>query len=409
MPTWLYAIGLDIFSQLSGRSTHLQNKPNPWDCTRESTEKDGRKKRRIIPTNKIGNENENASELDGRMARPHCIAQGEYEAEVLWVGWSETLVRIDGRVELRGFSGYQTDDIKFLQLADGASIVGGFGWADVLGIVDSGGHIWRLTPGGTMTSILQIESELSAAFDNTVQCVAVTGTEQVAVLHDHGTSITTFSSLVEFYAYPETKKNSSTACSRKRFGRHQQVTCMHAGEAHFVALDSGGQVYTWGANLHGYGELLQPRRSVVEPVVVPALDGTPMREVATNGFLTACLSQDTKDVYVWGWTSSTRIIGLPNAGDDVAGLIDQFDENEDLIIEHVAVGNGFIVLASSDSQTCELCVWIAGGSDWTTIFGLPRSETFVKVNGEWSGKRSDEYGLSVFCGNACIFVRLDQK
>ncbi|KAK9370836.1 regulator of chromosome condensation 1/beta-lactamase-inhibitor protein II [Lipomyces kononenkoae] len=392
MPSaWLYAIGLDIFSQLTGSSKH-----NNWDYTLDRAEKNGKKKRRIV------------GDGSSILARPRCIAQGEYEAEVLWVGWSGTLLRIDGSVELRGFSAYETDDIKSLELTDGVGVVGGFGWADLLGIVDSCGHIWRCNPGSTTASILQIDSQLSAAFENTVKSVAITGTEQVAVLHDHGASITTFSSLLEFYAYPETKNNLTNARSRKHFRHHQQITYIRAGEAHFVALDLGGQVYTWGANLHG--ELLQPLvGSILRPLAVPALEGTPMRDVATNGFLTACLSQDTKDVYIWGWTPSTRIIGLPNAGDDVAGIIDQFDENEHLVIEHLAVGNGFVVLASSDSQTGELCVWVAGGSDWMNMLGLPRSETFVKVNGEWSGKRRDQYELSVFCGSASIFVRLDQK
>ncbi|KAK9333746.1 regulator of chromosome condensation 1/beta-lactamase-inhibitor protein II [Lipomyces starkeyi] len=408
--TWIYAIGLDIFSQLSGASKRAHTVLNSRDCTGESAETDGRKKRKITQ-DENENEDENVNEMDAGevLVRPRCIAQGEFQAEVLWVGWSETLLRIDGRVELRGFSAYETETTKLLQLSNGANVVTGFGWADLLGIVDSYGQIWRFKPGTRTTSILYVDKELSSAFDNTVECVTIAGTEHVAVLYDHGTSITTFSSLPDFYAYSETKKKEWRVGSRKRFAQHQhlQFTCMRAGEVHFVALDSGGQVYTWGANLHG--ELLQPRGSVVRPRVVPALEGIPMRDVATNGFVTASLSQDTKDVYIWGWTPDTRIIGLPNAGDDIAGIIDQFDEDEDIVIESVAVGNGFIVLASSNSITCEICVWFAGGSDLTNMFGLPRSETLVKVNGDWSGKRSDECGVMVSCGTGCIFVSVYQK
>ncbi|KAK9377464.1 regulator of chromosome condensation 1/beta-lactamase-inhibitor protein II [Lipomyces chichibuensis] len=408
--TWVYAIGLDIFAQLSGASKQAHKVLNSRDCTGESAETDGRKKRKIIH-NENENEYENANEMDADevLIQPRCIAQGEFVVEVLWVGWSETLLRIDGRVELRGFSAHDTETTKILQLSIGATVVTGFGWADLLGVVDSNGQIWRFTPGAGTTCILYVDKDLSSAFDNTVQRVAVTGTEHVAVLHDYGTAITTFSSLPDFYAYSETKEKECRAASRKQLGNHQhlQFTCMRAGEAHFVALDSGGQVYTWGANLHG--ELLQPRGSIVRPRIVPALEGIPMRDVATNGFVTACLSQDTKDVYIWGWTPDTRIIGLPDAGDDVAGIIDQFGENEDIVIESVAVGNGFIVLASSNSITCELCVWFAGGSDLTNMFGLPRSEKLVKVNGEWSGKRRDEYGVMVSCGTGCIFVSVYQK
>ncbi|KAK9388911.1 regulator of chromosome condensation 1/beta-lactamase-inhibitor protein II [Lipomyces mesembrius] len=407
---WLYAIGLNIFSQLSGASKHAHKVLNNRDCSGESAETDGRKRRKIIQDGN-DNEDENANEMDAGevLIRPRCIAQGEFEVEVLWVGWSEALLRIDGRVELRGFSAYETETTKLLQLSNGANVVTGFGWADLLGIVDSYGQIWRFKPGSRTTYVLYVDKELSSAFDNTVQRVTITGAEHVAVLHDYGTAITTFSSLPDFYAYSETKKKEWRVSSRKQFGHHQhlQFTCMEAGEAHFVALDSVGQVYTWGANLHG--ELLQPRESVVRPRVVPALEGIPMRDVATNGFVTACLSEDTKDVYIWGWTPDTRIIGLPNAGDDVAGIVDQFDEDEDFVIESVGVGNGFIVLASSNSITRELCVWFAGGSDLTNMFGLPRSETLVKVNGEWSGKRSDEYGVMVSCGVACIFVSVYEK
>ncbi|KAJ8099883.1 regulator of chromosome condensation 1/beta-lactamase-inhibitor protein II [Lipomyces tetrasporus] len=405
---WLYAVGLDIYFQLRGEFNHIHGQFNSGNCTGESVEPDDRKKRKLTPLCESENDNGNQMDACGILGRPLCIAQGQIDVEVLWVGWTETLVRIDQRVELRGFSVYKTDSARILQLPNGVRVVSGFGWAELLGIVDSCGQIWRFKSDTTMTTILYLDKELSAAFDNAVLHVAITGSEHVAVLHDCGTSISTFWSLLEFYAHSETKKEESSGGSRKQFGYHQhlQFTCIRSGELHFVALDSDGQVYTWGDNLHG--ELLQPGGSLLHPQSVPALEGIPMRDIATNGFMTACLSRDTKDVYIWGWTPDTRIIGLPNTV-DVAGIVDQFAEDEDTIIESVAVGNGFVVLASSNSITYELCVWIAGGSDLTDTFGLSRSESFVKVNGDWSGKRSDRYGITVSCGMASMFIRLYQK
>ncbi|KAK9322343.1 regulator of chromosome condensation 1/beta-lactamase-inhibitor protein II [Lipomyces orientalis] len=406
--TWLYAVGLDIYCQLRGEFNHIHGRLDSGNCTGETVEPDCRKKRKLSPLCESENDDGNQMGAGVILGRPQCIAQGNIDVEVLWVGWSETLVRIDQRVELRGFRVYKTDVPRILQLPNGVGAVSGFGWAELLGIVDSCGQIWRFKSDPKSTTNLYLDKELSAAFNNTVLHVAVTGSEHVAVLHDCGTSITTFSSLLEFYAHSEAKKEELSGGGRKQFrlDQHLQFTCIRSGELHFVALDSEGQVYSWGDNLHG--ELLQQGGSLLHPQSVPTLEGIPMREIATNGFVTACLSRDTKDVYIWGWTPDTRIIGLPNTV-DIAGIVDQFDEDEDTVIESVAVGNGFVVLASSNSVTYELCVWIAGGSDLTDTFGLSRSETFVKVNGDWSGKRSDEYGIKVSCGVASMFIRVYDK
>ncbi|KAK9468114.1 hypothetical protein V1512DRAFT_258763 [Lipomyces arxii] len=401
----IYTLGIDLFSQLTG--TGSRNEQDPESPT---TALQGNNRKRKA---NAGNEGNRPHLKEDMITRPVCCVEARMEAEILWVGFSDVLFSIDGRVELRGYSA-GSKGAQSLPLHTGAKIVSGFGTEDILGVTDSHGKIWTIDHDNHMLQI-RPQHELSAAFGNSVQQVQILGNDCVAVLHSYGAAVSTFESLSTFLSYSSKRDGPGPVTVKFRHSRKLSFVALRGAESHFVALDSVGNVWTWGTpNLHG--ELLQRPQSHLEllrPQIVPALEGIQMRAISTGGWITAALSVETRDVYIWGWLpNGAHIVGMPMQS-EVAGLIDQFDENEELQIESVGVGNGFVVIATSNSLTHELAVWVAGGSNVYDVFGERPTENFVKIdrgNKAWGGPKSSElYDIEVTCGPGCIFVTLVQK
>lgn len=241
--------------------------------------------------------------------------------------------------------------------------------------------------------------------------------------------ITVFDSYSKFKLHSLAKP---THMARKEFKKHHKraFTCVRAAESHFVALDNRGYVWSWGVpNLHG--ELL--RRSpahmgdnnpgsvlqLLTPRLIPALEGIEMAHIATNGWVTACLSRETHDIYIWGWMDSgARIVGMPAvSGGDVAGIIDQFDEEENLTVVSIGVASGYVALVIEDSTTGRSSLYIAQPPAEHSLQHNPAASadqneedgtTFRKVSGPWDTllKTDDEIYRrpSLICSPAATFV-----
>ncbi|KAM6257019.1 RCC1 domain-containing protein 1 [Porphyrio hochstetteri] len=81
------------------------------------------------------------------------------------------------------------------------------------------------------------------------------------------------------------------------------------GYEHVLALGSAGETYAWGGGRHGqlgHGTL----ESALQPRLVEALAGVPMRALAAGGWHSASVSE-AGDLYMWGWNESGQL-GLPS-------------------------------------------------------------------------------------------------
>ncbi|XP_064578248.1 RCC1 domain-containing protein 1 isoform X2 [Zonotrichia leucophrys gambelii] len=81
------------------------------------------------------------------------------------------------------------------------------------------------------------------------------------------------------------------------------------GTEHALALGAAGEVFSWGGGRHGqlgHGQL----EAELQPRLVEALAGVPMRAVAAGGWHSASVSE-AGDLYMWGWNESGQL-ALPS-------------------------------------------------------------------------------------------------
>ncbi|KAK7207477.1 hypothetical protein BZA70DRAFT_271414 [Myxozyma melibiosi] len=418
--TWLFALGLDLFSQLSGAgsagSRPVGNSTSDDDASNEKEKEEEQR----------GNGTENTK--SGYIDPPRMIAVGQDLLRILWAGWNDTLLQIDDIFELRGFSAGSRGSVQLL-CPPGISIVSGFGWTELQGVVCSDGEIYSIAPPPTDAeySYLTIapEFDISDAFSQSVQHVSVAGNGLVSVLHADRTSVTVFDSYASFKNHTPSKPTHKT---RKEFKPHHRRTfiSVRSAESHFVALDSNGCVWSWGApNLHG--ELLRPtpanrgadhaQLQSLTPRIVPALEGIQMIQIAANGWVTACLSGDTRDVYIWGWMAGgARVVGMPaTSGGELAGIIDQFDEEENMTVDCIGVANGAVATTIEDAQTGITSLYVARPPVEGSLVNDRENRDedadgarFEKVRGPWDAllEAVDEVYRRpyVYCSPAATFV-----
>ncbi|XP_062998747.1 RCC1 domain-containing protein 1 [Elgaria multicarinata webbii] len=88
-----------------------------------------------------------------------------------------------------------------------------------------------------------------------------------------------------------------------------QARKLALGHEHAVLLSSAGTVFSWGGGRHGqlgHGEL----ESRAEPLLVDALHGVEVADVAAGGWHSAGISE-AGDLYIWGWNESGQL-ALPS-------------------------------------------------------------------------------------------------
>ncbi|KAM6058413.1 RCC1 domain-containing protein 1 isoform 1-T1 [Chlamydotis macqueenii] len=81
------------------------------------------------------------------------------------------------------------------------------------------------------------------------------------------------------------------------------------GHEHVLALGAAGEAYAWGGGRHGqlgHGTL----ESELQPRLVEALAGVPMKALAAGGWHSASVSE-AGDLYMWGWNESGQL-ALPS-------------------------------------------------------------------------------------------------
>ena len=302
-----------------------------------------------------------SSDSDKDLAEPTKLVtfQDNDDIKLLFAGWSETTFYQYGRGKRTG-SILRLGSTKITQEAPLPDLVSGFGDHNgLLGVLSRKGGV-------AFTEENQVEAHTATADslsdDETpgIAYLAVAGNGHVAVILTSAssprTSILEFKSFDKFREWFDNEVNDlhGPSFSHAVPGRVIQLVANVTG---FVCLTRDGNVYTWGdARYSSLG------RSVAEteaksPGLVEALAGIQIKKIASDGWMTAALSEDGA-VYLFGTgTPGTEhsLSCLDELNPLEAALVEIEEEGEPLDFLDVAVGDGHVLLLAQNGR-----VFVAG-------------------------------------------------
>ena len=292
-----------------------------------------------------------------------CIHTASH-VNLLCALWSSTVLEVDGELVLRGLQHTAINEgvIRGIDARDVSMLYGDH--TGVLGALTKDGSVWGLV--ADQDSLRMVPEQKMQA---PIQHIAIAGNGEVCICRHKSSgggtgaeavplvwsTVLWFASLADFLSDNDPKA---------AYDLQITVTHLTANSTAFTALAANGEVYTWGDPRHSHlGRTPTTTSSAYTPCLVTFLGGIPIKKIASEGLITAAVSQDN-DLYVWGGRpgESERIGALPavrqgNLGEDndEVKLVD-IDGGTDII--DVAVGGGHIVALTAEGR-----VFVTGRGD----------------------------------------------
>ncbi|KAI5206992.1 RCC1/BLIP-II protein [Aureobasidium subglaciale] len=313
--TFLYASGFNAFGQLSPDSTQDITQPEVLVVSQDSDIKD---------------------------------------TKVLFSGWSETAFYQHGRGKANGCI-KRHGSTKIVQEAPLFDLTSGFGDHNgLLGVLSRKGGV-AFTEDNQIEAHTATADALSDEETPGIAYLAVAGNGHVAVVlaaaSSPRNSILEFTSFAKFREWFDDEVNDlhGPSASHTVPGRVAQLVANVTG---FVCLTQDGNVYSWGDARHS-----SLGRSVAEtearyPGLVGSLGGVHIKKIASDGWMTAALSEDGA-VYLFGTgTPGTEhsISCLRELESTQAALVEIEGTGESLDFLDVAVGDGHVLLLVQDGR-----------------------------------------------------------
>ncbi|KAI9789313.1 MAG: hypothetical protein M1816_006201 [Peltula sp. TS41687] len=276
---------------------------------------------------------------------------------VLFAGWADTLLDVDGQLRLYGFSGHGRQNNREIRSDLSASDISVcFGdHTGLKGVLTEAGAVYLLRRLDEQVLELQ-RHRIELLFkhrdeqekeEGLIQHIAVAGNGRVCVSVD--STILEFPSLNSFLDSSQPTRHTLPG----------PPTHLLSGETSFTAVLSQPTptIYTWGDARHNHlGRVITPDSPSGTPQIVDHLGGIPIRKVSAAGWITAAVST-SNDLYLWGGRpgEKDRIKALPDVSrrsedDAEVKLVDLDDDVLD-----VAVGAGHVVALTVDGR-----VWTVG-------------------------------------------------
>ncbi|KAI4730147.1 RCC1/BLIP-II protein [Aureobasidium sp. EXF-10728] len=297
--------------------------------------------------------------------------------KLLFAGWSETTFYQNG-IDKESGRIMRLGSTKIAQEAPLPDLVTGFGDHNgLLGVLSRKGGV-------AFTEENQIEAHTASADSlsddegSSVSHLAVAGNGHVAVILASGssprTSILEFKSFDKFRQWFDDEVNDLHGPSFSYIvpGR---VTQLVANVTGFVCLTQDGNVYTWGDARHSSLGRSVGETEAKSPGLVDSLAGIQIKKVASDGWMTAALSQDGA-VYLFGTgtpgtqNSLSCLAELDSTG---AALVDIEEKGEPLDLLDVAVGDGHVLLLTQEGRV------FTAGDNRNGQLGLgPKASTYIK-------------------------------
>ncbi|KAI5202134.1 RCC1/BLIP-II protein [Aureobasidium subglaciale] len=276
------------------------------------------------------------------------------DTKILFAGWSETAFyqhsrgKANGRIKRHGST-------KIVQEAPLFDLTSGFGDHNgLLGVLSRKGGV-AFTEDNQVEAHTATADALSDEEIPGIAYLAVAGNGHVAVVlaaaSSPRNSILEFTSFAKFREWFDDEVNDLHGPSANHTvpGRVAQLVANVTG---FVCLTQNGNVYSWGDARHS-----SLGRSVAEtearyPGLVGSLGGVQIKKVASDGWITAALSDDGA-VYLFGTgTPGTEqsISCLRELESTQAALVEIEGKGEPLDFLDVAVGDGHVLLLVQDGR-----------------------------------------------------------
>ncbi|KAI4836058.1 RCC1/BLIP-II protein, partial [Aureobasidium sp. EXF-8845] len=184
-----------------------------------------------------------------------------------------------------------------------------------------------------------------------------------------------------------------------------RVTQLVANVTGFVCLTRDGNVYTWGDARHSSLGRSVAETEAKSPGLVECLAGIQIKKIASDGWMTAALSEDGA-VYLFGTgTPGTQhsLSCLAGLNPVEAALVDIEERGEPLDFLDVAMGDGHVLLLAQDGRV------FAAGDNRNGQLGLGQKAS--SYNKDWREVMIPKQHrcLAVFAGPKASFFQIAGK
>ncbi|PSK40223.1 Protein FMP25, mitochondrial [Elsinoe australis] len=347
----------------------------------------------VIP---IGSQQGGHPDIRRFMPIPELTPDLDEDVDVVFACFSQVVFRVGDRLVLRGFRAGSIDGVAASTIT---SIVGDHN--GITGALDENGKLYLADTEALRDASASLELPLVTHDDSPrLAKVSVAGNFKVAVTFKPAPAASTihieeFKDLSSFRKWYDDPSNPDNYPVKHHHisGRIRQLI---SNTSIFICLNEAGQLYTWGdPRYRGLGRSTnQPGdKPADQPGLLESLDGVKITKISAGGQMFAALSED-KAVYIW--TAMTP--GNSNAltvhhglGPGQMALVDIRDENgEPRDFDDIAVGNGHILLRSSDGKV------FGAGDNTNGQLGLHSNQDY---HPEWT---------QVVSGN-CSSIRVGSK
>ncbi|KAK0923906.1 hypothetical protein LTR91_007372 [Friedmanniomyces endolithicus] len=223
---------------------------------------------------------------------------------ILFPGWSNTVFQSGPRVWSQGFQKLEAT-ISQVGEGNGSQPYSAFGNHDaLLGLLSPSGDLSIVVPAheSAPSTLQAITTDASPAISH----IALTGTDRIAVTFRQAPNgrlchVAEFTNLEKFLAWYRDPSDAESYPDKHHMlaGRPKQLL---ANMSSFLLLMEGGEVYSWGdARYQSLGRSVVGEGATAAdmPGVVEALGGLRIAKLATCGWLSAALSEDSA-LYLWG-------------------------------------------------------------------------------------------------------------
>lgn len=297
-----------------------------------------------------------SSESDKDVAEPRELVTFEHadNTRLLFAGWSETTVYQHGKGKQNGRI-MRLGNTKITQEAPLPDLTAGFGDHNgLLGVLSRKGGV-GFTEENQVEAHIATADALSDEETPGVAYLAVAGNGHVAVVLSSASSprnsILEFKSFDEFRQWFDDEVNDlhGPSFSHTVPGRVAQLVANVTG---FVCLTQEGNVYTWGDARHSSLGRSVAETEAKSPGLVESLAGVRIKKIASDGWMTATLSEDGA-VYLFGTgTPGTQnLLSCLHGLDPMGAALVEIEQNgEPLDFLDVAVGDGHVVLLTQDGR-----------------------------------------------------------
>lgn len=334
--------------------------------------------------------------------------------QVLFSGWTQTLIVADGGVLSLGFN---SEKLQTSLTSTKLSLKAAIGDHNGLQcILDTSGKAHIITASTGHWS----ERDTIASDDNEDESprighIAHTTSKRVALTYQqtptaqlcHILEFKTYARFLAWYRKPSDEENYPDGHFMLP-GRPKQLV---GNTGTFLLLMEGGEVYSWGdARYLSLGRsVIPPSTPATEPGIIEALGGLKISKIAAGGWMCAALSEDGA-AYIWGITSpglNVKInpLSMEDREEDDVALVEIFDDGgEPLDVVDVGVGMDHFACVVEGER-----LFVVGENGAGQLGLNGEREEREKGCEEWMEVEDGRGAKEVWCGPQCTFVLVETR